>query len=119
MTTTTKTDTTKKTWKKKNIELIKLNKDKGVAEIEGIFLKYKDAGEQTNEETGEVRARQTAVFKKLDSDEKFQVWLNAGLKGALEMNDVTEGEAVRIVHLGKFSRTKGVGEVNRYDIYSM
>jgi len=109
----------KKEWKKKNIQLIKFNKEGGQDTIEGIFLKIKNAGENTDEDTGEVKERFTAVFQKLDSEEKFQVWLNAGLRGALEMNDVNEGDTVRIVHLGKVPRSKGVGEVNQYDIFTM
>lgn len=106
-------------WKKKNIPLVQFNKEKGQDTIEGIFLKIKNAGENTDPDTGEVKERHTAVFQKLDSEEKFQVWLNAGLRGALEMNDVNEGDTVKIVHLGKVARSKGVGEVNQYDVYSM
>lgn len=109
-----------KTWKKKNIPLVQFNKDKGQDTIEGIFLKIKNAGESTDPDTGEVKERFTAIFQAPDSDEKFQVWLNAGLRGAMEMSDVVEGEHVKIVHLGKVPRSGGKkGEVNQYDIFSM
>lgn len=109
-----------KEWKKKNIPLIKFNKDGGQDTIEGIFLKIKNAGENTDEETGEVKERFTAIFQEPGTENKFQVWLNAGLRGALEMSDVLEGEHVKIVHLGKKPRGGGKpGEVNQYDVYSM
>lgn len=110
-----------KTWKKKNIPLINFSKTKegGQDTIEGKFLKIRNAGENHDEDTGEVKERFTAIFQKLDSDEKFQVWLNAGLRGALEMNDVQEGNIVRIVHLGLVPRSKGVGTVNQYDVFTM
>lgn len=111
---------TEKTWKKKNIPLIKFNKDNGQDTIEGKFLKIRNAGENTDGETGEVKERYTAIFQKLDSDEKFQVWLNAGLRGALEMNDVAEGAIVRVVHLGKVPRGGGkAGDVNQYDVFTL
>lgn len=114
------TMTKQTTWKKKNIPLVKFNKDKGQDTIEGIFLKIKDAGEQTDETTGEVRTRETAIFQNLENDEKFQVWLNAGLKSAMQMSDVLEGEKIRIVHLGKVPRGQGkAGEVNQYDIFTL
>lgn len=110
-----------KTWKKKTIPLINFSKTKegGQDTIEGVFLKIKNAGENTDAKTGEVKERFTAVFKKLDSDEQFQVWLNAGLKGALEMNDVMEGNTVRIIHLGKVAKSTGVGDVNQYDVFTL
>lgn len=113
--------TKEKSWKKKNVPLLNFSKTKegGQDTIEGVFLKIKSAGENTDEETGEVKERFTAMFRKIDSDEKFQVWLNAGLKGALEMNDVQEGNTVRIVHLGLVPRSKGVGSVNQYDVFTL
>lgn len=109
----------KKEWKKKNIPLIKFNKEGGQDTIEGIFLKIKNAGENIDE-NGEVKERFTAIFQELESEKKFQVWLNSGLRGALEMNDVNEGDTVRIVHLGKVPRGSGKpGEVNQYDVFSM
>jgi len=108
-----------KTWKKKNIPLIKFNKENGQDTIEGVFLKIRNAGENTDE-NGEVKERFTAIFQKIDSDEKFQVWLNAGLRGALEMNDVNEGATVRITHLGKVPRGGGkTGDVNQYDVFTL
>lgn len=91
-----------------------------MAEIEGVYLKRREAGENTDEDTGEVKARYTLIFEKLDgSGEKFQVWETAGLRGAIEMNDVQEGDAVKIVHLGKVPRSSGKGEVNQYDIFAL
>lgn len=108
-------------WKKKNIPLVKLNKEKGVESIEGIYLKRRDAGEFTDTESGEVRERFTLIFQSLkNKEEKFQVWENAGLRNAIEMNDVQEGEAVRIVHLGKVERSGGKpGTVNQYDVFTL
>lgn len=111
--------TQEKTWKKKNIPLVKFGIDHGLDTIEGIFLKIKKLDETTDSETGEIKDRHTALFQKPDSDEKFQVWANAGLKSAISSSDVLEGEHVRIVHLGKVKRTGKAGEVNQYDIFSL
>lgn len=111
-----------KQWKRRNIPLVKLKKDGGpgtVESIEGVFLKRRDAGEHTDTETGEVRQRHTLIFQGLDGD-KFQIWENAGVRGAIEMNDVQEGDTIRLVHLGKVPRAAGkTGDVNQYDVFSM
>lgn len=113
-------ENTKTEWKKKNIPLIKLRKDEpdGVESIEGVYLKRRDAG-FSKQEDGTEKERFTLIFKKLDSDEKFQVWETAGLAGAMQMSDVLEGEKVKIVHLGKIKRAGKTGEVNQYDIFNM
>ena len=87
--------------------------------IEGFYLKRKLAGEVTDEDTGEVKERFTLIFETEDGD-KFQVWETAGLKSALAMSDVAEGDYIKIVHLGKIPRGNGkTGEVNQYDVFTL
>lgn len=109
----------KQEWKKRNIPLLKFGIDKDVSEIEGIFLKRKPAGENVDEKTGEVKERYTLIFENPDTKEKFQVWENAGLRNAMSMNDISEGEHVRLVHLGKVERAGKVGTVNTYDVFTL
>lgn len=106
-------------WKKKNIPLIKFGKDHGMPELIGKYLKRRET-EVTDFETGELKKRAALIFQKLDSPEQFQVWENAGLKGAIDMNDIQEGQTIKLVHLGKVPRGAGkAGEVNQYDVFTL
>lgn len=111
------TDTTKLKAVKRNIPILKFGVDHDVPTIEGKFLGLRTE-EVTDKMDGEVKERTRAIFQDLKGVEKFQVWTNAGLKNALSMSDVKEGELIRITHLG-LKELGGGRTVNQYDVYSL
>lgn len=101
-------------WKKKAIPFREF-KEVG-SEIVGIYLGSRKIGEEINSKTGEIRDRVSIVFKEENSEEQFRVWENAGLKNALIMSDVKEGDLLKIVKLAKVKSKAGF-DVNQYDIF--
>lgn len=94
--------------------------------FEGIFLGMRvvDQTEQVDMKTGELvpKDRTIALFHKPGDpspEGKFQTWVNSGLKNALAMAGVIEGEHIVVKHLGKVEMPgKGGATVNQYDIFS-
>jgi len=104
-------------WKKRTIPFLSEEEAK---DFDGIYLSRRENGENTNEATGEVKERFTLIFKKPDSEDKFQVWENGGLKNAMAQSDVQEGEHIRVQWLGKVPMKSKPGQsVNQYDIFSL
>lgn len=99
--------------------IVTLNAAEGHESVEGVFVGRRMVGEITDELTGEVRERFSVILQKPDSEEKFQIWENAGLRTAIQQADLKEGDEVKIVHLGKVPLKKRPGQtVNQYDIFT-
>lgn len=94
-------------------------KDQKVGEsIIGVYEGKADPKEMIDKKTGEAREVTLIMFhEKKNPDDKFGVWLNAGLKNALEWSGVSEGDFIEIVKLEP--KKLEVGTVNQYDIFQL
>lgn len=106
---------------KKNIPIRKFTEGD---ELIGRYLKRRVHPDYLDKESGEVKDLNYLIFEEFGEDlkptgEKFQICENAGLKNALGMNDVNEGDIIKLVHLGKQKRNGKPGEVNTYDVFAL
>lgn len=105
-----------KPWKKKNIEIRKF--EEGDTLI-GKFLKRRENPDFMDKTTGEIKTLVYLIFEDLETQQKFQVIENAGLKNCLNANDVNENDSIKLVHLGK-QPIKGTAKtVNTYDLFTL
>lgn len=108
-------------WKKKTVPIVDIKEMKSVeVKLLGI-RKVKDI-EETNKETGEVTTKtlSACLFEDLKTKNKFQSFLDGGLKNALEQAEVKDGDEIKIDFLGLVPmKGKNAGKsVNTYEIYT-
>lgn len=92
--------------------------------IRGIFvgtdtLKDEEGKPKINEQYG--NEREYAQFRDLKGEQEFGVWLDGGLRGALNFNQVKPGMAVRVTYTGRkdVDTDYGIKSIRQFQIVGL